>query len=124
MPHPRSNETTSVPGWSIGADAQIDMGIVRMAQALSGEIHLDALVEMLMRLALEHTGAERGLLVLSHGDEYRVAAEAMSDRRPMVRVRADPVTPGELAQSVLRHVIRTRETVILKAPATDDRFAS
>jgi hypothetical protein len=42
--------------------------VVAASQAVSGEIVLDRLIEILMALALQHAGAERGLLILLRGD--------------------------------------------------------
>jgi len=47
---------------------------------VSGEIVLGELIKKLLRIAVEHAGAERGLLVLFPDDEPRVAAEATSGR--------------------------------------------
>ena len=41
--------------------------VVKLSQAISGEMELERLVEVLMRLSLEHAGAERGVLLLVHG---------------------------------------------------------
>ena len=62
---------------------QLDLAVVlKVLQAVSGEIDLEKLIATVMRLGLEHAGAERGLLVLPRGSGYRVEAEAgiSSDR--------------------------------------------
>ena len=63
--HPELIEdaTPQRPAATLGtAIAQLDIGaVVKAAQAVSGEILLDRLIETLMTLALEHAGAERGL---------------------------------------------------------------
>ncbi len=47
----------------------MDVGtVVKASQAVSGEIVLERLIQTLMTIALEHAGAQRGLLVLLHGD--------------------------------------------------------
>ena len=38
--------------------------VVKASQALSSEIVLSKLIEKLVRIAVEHAGAERGLLIL------------------------------------------------------------
>ena len=56
---------------------QLDVGtVVKASQAVSGEIELGKLIETLMRIAIEHAGAERGLLILLRGDEPQIVAEA------------------------------------------------
>ena len=45
--------------------AQVDVGtVIKASQAVSGEIELGKLIETLLRIAVEHAGAERGLLIL------------------------------------------------------------
>jgi len=45
--------------------------VIKASQALSSEIDLPKLIEKLMRIAVEHAGAQRGLLVLLRGDDRR-----------------------------------------------------
>ena len=60
---------------------QLDLGtVMKVSQAVSGEIVLEQLVQTLMVIAVEHAGAERGLLILPYGEEYRIAAEARTGR--------------------------------------------
>src|SRR5215510_13704221 len=119
------NEKKSRPSSSTTPGEQVEIAtVVRTVQALSSEIRLDELIETLMVIALEHAGAERGLLILPHADEQRIAAEAMAGGAPTVRLRTTPVTAAELPESVLRHVMQTQETVILNDPAIDGRFAA
>src|SRR5258708_7455261 len=67
-----------------------------------------------MRIAIEHAGAERGLLILFTGDEPRIAAEATTGRGQVeVTLHQTSVSPAELPESVLHYVIRTRESVAL-----------
>ncbi|MDB5923730.1 MAG: hypothetical protein JWN13_2666, partial [Betaproteobacteria bacterium] len=49
--------------------------VLKVSQAVSGEIVLEKLVETVLRTAIEHAGAERGLLLLSRGSELLVRAE-------------------------------------------------
>ncbi len=71
--------------------------VVKASQALSSEMVLPKLIERLMRIAVEHAGAERGLLILdrtaSHGSKQRpppdsgkievAARQALPSRRPI-----------------------------------------
>ena len=104
--------TASTIGTPVG---QLDVEtVVKASQALSSEIVLGKLIEKLMRIAVEHAGAERGLLILLRGDEPRIEAEATTGRgRVEVTVRQTVITPLDLPQSALQYVIRTRERVVL-----------
>ncbi len=92
---------------------QLDLvTVIKASQAVSGEIVLEKLIETLMVTAVEHTGAQRGLLILSEG--YRVEAEATTLRdKVMVRLRQTPPSSLELPTSILHYVIRARQSVIL-----------
>jgi PAS domain S-box-containing protein len=95
--------------------AQFDLAtVVKIYQTVSGEIVLEKLIETLMVMAVEHAGAERGLLVLPQGDKQLIEAAATTGRDTvMVRVLGTPATPRELPDSVLQYVIRTQDSVIL-----------
>jgi predicted ATPase/transcriptional regulator with GAF, ATPase, and Fis domain len=88
--------------------------VVKASQALSSEIVLSKLIEKLMRIAVEHAGAERGLLILLRDDEPRIEAEATTGHgRVNVTVRQSGITPLDLPKSVLQYIIRTGELVVL-----------
>jgi PAS domain S-box-containing protein len=88
--------------------------VVKASQALSSEIVLSKLIEKLMRIAVEHAGAERGLLILLRCDEPHVEAEATTVHGGVeVAVRRTAVTPSDLPQSALHYVIRTQERVVV-----------
>ncbi len=50
--------------------------VIKVSQAVSGEMVLEKLIDRLMRAAIEHAGAERGLLIVPRGDELHMEAEA------------------------------------------------
>jgi PAS domain S-box-containing protein len=115
-PRLREERGSTSPTPTIGTPVgQLDLEtVVKASQALSSEMVLNELIERLMRLAVEHAGAERGLLILLHGDEARIeAAASTSNGSVEVSVRQAAVTPPDLPQSALQYVMRTRERVVL-----------
>src|SRR5271166_1455316 len=97
---------------------------MKASQAVSGEIVLENLIKTLMMIAVEHAGAERGLLILPHGEEHRIEAEAKTGRDEVeVHLRQALVTPIELPESLLRYVIRTQESVILDDALVEKLFS-
>jgi PAS domain S-box-containing protein len=94
---------------------QFDLAmVIKMSQAVASEIVLEKLIETLMVIAVEHAGADRGLLLLPHGSRYRIEAGATSGRDGVrVRLVETPVTPSELPLLILEQVIRTQSQVIL-----------
>ena len=53
--------------------------MIKVSQVISEEIVLETLIGTLLRTAVEHAGAERGLLILPRGGELSVGAEAATD---------------------------------------------
>jgi PAS domain S-box-containing protein len=104
---------------------QLDVGtVVKASQALSSEIVLSKLIEKLMRIAVEHAGAERGLLILLRGAEPRIEAVATTGHGKVeVAVRPTVITPDDLPQSALQYVIRTRERVVLDDPSVGNLYS-
>ncbi len=126
-PHLRDASVPASPTTTIGAPVeQLDVGtVLKAAQAVSGEIVLGKLIKTLLRIAIEHAGAERGLLILFEGDEPRIEAEATTGRgRVEVTLRQTAVASAELPESVLRYVIRTRESVILDDALAQNPFSA
>ena len=105
--HPGLEEPVAAPLSHLDLDT-----VLKASQALSGEIVLEKLIEKLMVSAIEHAGAERGLLVLVRGDDARIEAEARLDKD---RVTVDlSVDTCGVPESLLRYVIRTHQGVILE----------
>ncbi|HEX6509043.1 MAG TPA: PAS domain S-box protein, partial [Chloroflexota bacterium] len=105
---------------------QIDLTtVIEVSQAISGEIVLEKLIETLMRTALEHTGAERGMLILTQGTKQWIAAEAATvGETTNVQLREDPVSTDRLPESVLSAVARTHENVILDDASALNEFSA
>ena len=115
------------PTSTIGAPVEhLDLAtVIKVSQAVSGEIVLEKLIDTLMRTAIEQAGAERGLLILRAGTEPRIEAEATtSGDTVVVQLRDEPVTAAVLPESVLHYVLRTRESVILDDAAAQPAFAA
>jgi PAS domain S-box-containing protein len=107
-----STSTTSTIGTPV---RQLDVEtVVKASQALSSEIVLPKLIERLMRIAVEHAGAERGLLILLRDEKPQIEAEAAITHGTVeVSVRQTVIAPLDLPQSALQYVFRTTERVVL-----------
>jgi signal transduction histidine kinase len=104
---------------------QLDLQtVVKISQAVSSEIVLEKLTQTLMRITVEHVGAERGLLILQQGEEYRIEAEAkVGPSGVEVRLRHAATSPGELPESLLRYVIRSQQSLILDDASSQSLFS-
>ena len=97
--------------------------VIKVSQSVSSEMVLEKVIDVVMRTAIEHAGAERGLLVLARGDAYSIVAEATTDRDAVrVTLRQGEVGAGDLPESVFHYVVRTRDAVLLHDASGDNQF--
>jgi PAS domain S-box-containing protein len=125
--HPGLREESAPSAPTVSAPVeQLDVGtMVKASQAVSSEIELAKLIETLMRISLEHAGAERGLLILFAGNEPRIAAEARTGGSTIeVMLRNSALTSADLSESVLHTAMRTRESVILDDASAQIPFSA
>ncbi len=127
--HPGLSEEShvSAPSATVSASVeQLDVGtVVKASQAVSSEIELRKLIETLMRVSLEHAGAERGLLILFTDTESLIAAEARTGGTNIeVTLRNSALTPTELSESVLHTAMRTQDSVILNNASAQMPFSA
>jgi PAS domain S-box-containing protein len=126
-PYLGEDEPAPGPTRTIGAPVEhLDLAtVIKVSQAVSGEIVLDKLLDTLMRTAVAQAGAERALLVLTRGAAQQIAAEATTSGDTVtVHLRDEAVTETVLPESVFHFVLRTRESVILDDAATQSPFAA
>lgn len=104
----------------------LDLGtVIKVSQAVSGEIVPDKLVALILRTAIEQAGAERGLLILIEDDAHRMAAEATVgvDGIRLHHEEAE-VNATMMPMSMLLQVLRTRESVLLDDASADPSFVA
>lgn len=129
-PQLRQDLAAPRPESTIGTTVErLDLAtMVKVSQAVSSEIDLPKLIDTFMVLALEQAGADRGLLILSRGEELQIEAEATTLRDTVVvRFRRSAVAAEELPESVLRYVLRTQDSLLLddasnRNPFSGDRY--
>jgi PAS domain S-box-containing protein len=97
--------------------------VLKASQVVSGEIELPKLIERLMTVALESAGADRGLLILPHKDDYLVAALAEVSSGEIAVHRA-PLAGHAVPNSLIRYVTRTHDSVILDDATRPSPFAA
>jgi GAF domain-containing protein len=125
-PHLREGRAPT-SGATIGAPVtQLDVEtVVKASQAVLGEIVLENLIKTLMVMAVEHAGAERGLLILPRGEQLWVEAEATTGLKTVeVNLQQALVTPSELPLSILQFVIRTQDPVISDDASKETLFSA
>ncbi|WP_354082031.1 AAA family ATPase [Bradyrhizobium sp. S3.3.6] len=124
-PDLRQEEQLHGPTSTIGAPLeQLDLAtVIKVSQAVSGEIAIESLIDALMHIAMGQAGAERALLIVPRGKEPRIEAEATTSGDTVTVRRVDEAaTERALPESVLHYVLRTREIVVLDDAAAQSPF--
>ncbi|RFU49197.1 ATP-binding sensor histidine kinase [Paraburkholderia sp. DHOC27] len=98
--------------------------VLKVSQDVSREMMPDRLIDVLLRTAMEHAGAGRGVLILTQGREQRIAAEVALDNGTLCVRRSDrPVTAAELPLTVVHTVARSQETLIVRDAMNEPALA-
>ena len=129
-PYLRQEEVLPGPAGTIAAPVEhLDLAtVLEVSQAVSGEIVLDTLIDKLMRTALEHAGAQRGLLIDSREGVLRLEAQAVTSGNDIIVHRTrDPIETVGLSRSIVNYVSRTHEVAIFdtaerESPFYDDEY--
>jgi PAS domain S-box-containing protein len=99
--------------------------VVKVSQAVSGEMVLEKLIDRLMRAALEQAGAERGLLIVSRRDELQIEAEAATSGDDLIiHLRDASTAAAAMPESLVHYVMRTQEALILEDASSQNPFSA
>ncbi|WP_437855131.1 sensor histidine kinase [Sorangium sp. So ce363] len=97
------------------------LSVVKAAQSISGELKLSRLLETLLRIVVEHAGAEEGCVLLVRDEQLWIAA--IEDPGGAVRLfDAGEAPSAALPEAVLNYVRRSHERVLLDDAAARHRF--
>lgn len=98
--------------------------VLRAAQTISSEIVLDRVLTKLLRLALEHAGAQKACLLLRTEDRMQV--EAIAGVEGGSTQRLSPPVPLEASEDVpvsaVQFVLRTNKSLVLADATREDVF--
>jgi len=91
------------------------LSVVKASQSISGELKLSRLLETLLRIVIEHAGADKGYVLLVRDERLSVAAaiDAGGGTGTVPSLDAGEKSTATLPQSILNYVRRSRERVLL-----------
>ena len=106
-----------------GVDDSFDaLGVIRASQALSSEIALPALLQRLMRVIVQASGARRGTLLVDADGRLRIEAH-FDAQRDELSIPADGGIASELvSEAIVRSTLRTGEDVVLAHASAHGEF--
>jgi len=110
-----------------GLSGELDLNtLLKSSRAISGEIYLDELLSKMMNIMMENAGAQRGILLFQHDGGWILEAESVVDREPVTKLEKISVETEQaksfLPVSMIHHVIRIQESMVLSDAAADDSF--
>jgi signal transduction histidine kinase len=97
-------------------------GIIKFLQMLSKEMNLVNLVEKMMEIVIENADAERGYLLQYDNDKLLVQAKGSLKSGIRVLQSRQLATNNKLSLSIVEHVIKNGEPLIVNNAVSDDRF--
>lgn len=98
------------------------LSVVLSAQALSGEMEMNSLLDKLMRIMLHNAGAEFGALLFEHEGNWAVEAYGTAEE---LRIETVPFEEAAdlVAAAIVGYAARTQEEVVLHNAAIEGMFA-
>lgn len=97
--------------------------VLKASRVISGEIVLESLLEKMMKIVIEVSGAEKGLLLLEKKEKYFIEAEGGTDIEDVSLLQGTEVTKsGKLSLAVVNYVIRTKQNIVLKEAGEEELF--
>ena len=103
----------------------IDMlSLMKSAQAISGEIQLDKLLQKLLKILLQNAGAHRCLLLTRDNESWYVEAEGSTSEQRINLAHAEQINSRtDLPLSLVRYVQRTEEPILLQSQRDFEPFS-
>ncbi|WP_437980226.1 AAA family ATPase [Sorangium sp. So ce117] len=99
------------------------LSVVTASQSISGELKLPRLLEMLLRIVVEHAGAGEGVVLLVREDRLSIAAAISTSGSAARLLDAGEAAATPLPRSVLNYVRRSHERVRLDDAAARHPFS-
>jgi predicted ATPase/signal transduction histidine kinase/CheY-like chemotaxis protein len=96
--------------------------ILKVSQAISGEIDFDKLLRTIMKIALQNSGAQKAFLVLEKDGKLFIEAEGRVADEEVKIMQSVPVESSkDISRSIVNFVARTGENIVLNN-AADSTF--
>jgi len=98
--------------------------LMKSALALSAEVDLNRLMQKIMSVVLESSGAQHGYLLIKEADELLVAAESHVGEKHIVNRQYLSLkqTRSSISHAIVNYVLRTRKKVLLHDAMAEGEF--
>jgi signal transduction histidine kinase len=98
--------------------------LIKSALALSAEVDLNRLMQKIMSVVLESSGAQHGYLLIKEKDQLLMAAESHAGKKHIINRRHLGLDRdyGGISHAVVNYVLRTRKRVLLHDAMAEGEF--
>lgn len=98
--------------------------LMKSALALSAEVDLSQLMQKIMTVVLESSGAQHGYLLIKDADELLVAAESHVGKKHIVNREYLNLnrTRSSVSRAIVNYVMRTRKKILLHDAMAEGEF--
>ncbi|MBW4565369.1 MAG: AAA family ATPase [Mojavia pulchra JT2-VF2] len=101
--------------------------VMKASQAISSEIELDHLLHSLMKILIENTGAQTGILILQEAGEWKIEVTCkmnfdLGENTCTINIMPSLSMASCLPTAIINYVIRTRESVVLNDATREGKF--
>ena len=103
---------------------KLDLATVQKAsQTISGEIHLDRLLEKLMNIVITNAGAQKGFFLLKDEEGLFVEGEAIAGKEKVIVLQHLPYSESrDIAQVIINYVLRVNKMIVLDDASDQGSF--
>ncbi|HMQ07603.1 MAG TPA: adenylate/guanylate cyclase domain-containing protein [Saprospiraceae bacterium] len=114
---------TEGPSGTMSSAAFDLRSILEAAQALSGEVMFENLLEKMLLILIKNAGAQNAYFILPKNDQLFVEAASRMDNDHICEVKSYPLNESkEIYQSLVRRVLKTKETAIIHDLEAESRM--
>ena len=115
--------TETITNTSTGISDSLDFAtVIKASQALSEEINLDQLLSILIQIAIENAGAEKGNIILEEAGELVIPAQCADKQCNLQSTRVEQ--SQDIPATIINYVWRTQETLVFDDVNTQTNFAA
>lgn len=102
------------------------LAVTQASQAISGEIVIGKLINTLLEIVIEHSGAQKAMLIFKNGEDLSIQARGIA--RQTIEVDSTPMAITEWAElplprSMVQYVARTAKSQIIHDARQETQFS-
>ncbi|MGE5627361.1 MAG: diguanylate cyclase domain-containing protein [Solirubrobacterales bacterium] len=97
---------------------------IKASQAISGETKIEAILEKLVSVLLENSGAQDIYYITKKDNDYFIEAEGHSEGEKVSIMQDKCIGTGTVPMKILNYVERTQESIIIDDATDSDMYAT